>query len=474
MIEVGDKQGYKVMDNYCEIIKNLISKKTEQEWFEFKENWNDSHGIGEYISALSNAAAVCGHEHGYLIWGVNNETHEVVGTSFDYRLEVKGEPLEHYLARQLKPDITFSFFEVSFDNKKVVVLEIPAAKSIPTSFDGIRYARIGSSKVNLNRYPDREVNLFKILSENENTIENMASEYQDLTFDRLFTYYAGKGVSLKLETFKKNLGLLTKDGKYNLMAQLLSDDSHIPIRVSLFMGETKASPLYSVKEFGNTCILLSLDKVLEYADVINIIQADESRRMTTRKEVALFDATAFREAVINAFVHNKWVDGNAPMITVFNNRVEILSRGALDAKQTKDGFYRGESIPVNKKLSDIFLQLHISERSGRGVPTILEVYGKDVFDFRENAIAVNIPFNWINKIERSNNCKEKEGDFLSQRRKQILREIISNPHITQKQLSSIVGIGLTAIENNIRYLKENKYIERIGSNKTGYWEVKEC
>lgn len=47
------------------------------------------------------------------------------------------------------------------------------------------------------------------------------------------------------------------------------------------------------------CILLSLDKVLEYADVINIIQVDESRRITTRKDVAffLFDMGAFREAV---------------------------------------------------------------------------------------------------------------------------------------------------------------------------------
>lgn len=257
------------------------------------------------------------------------------------------------------------------------------------------------------------------------------------------------------------------------MAQLLSDDSHVPVRVSVFSGETKASPLYSVKEFGNTCILLSLDKVLEYADVINIIQADESRRITTRKDVALFDMSAFREAVINAFVHNKWIDGNAPMITVYSNRVEILSRGTLDPKQTMEGFYRGESVPVNQKLSDIFLQLHISERSGRGVPKIIDTYGKDVFDFRENSIVVNIPFNWINKLGDNVGNKVGYKNLLNSRRKQILEEIRNNPNVTQAQLSKIVGIGLTAIENNIRFLKENGYIERVGSNKTGYWKVKE-
>lgn len=391
-----------------------------------------------------------------------------MGIKFDYRIDFKGEPLEHYLARQLTPDNAFSFCEVKFDNKKLVILKIPMAKKSPTAFDRIRYIRIGSSKVNIVKYHDREANLFEILRNKEETIETMESEYQDLTIVRLFTYYAGRGISLKNETFKKNLGLQTNNGKYNLMAQLLSDDSHMPVRVSIFSGETKASPLYSVKEFGNTCILLSLDKVLEYADVINIIQADERRRLTTRKDIALFDASAFREAVINAFVHNKWVDENAPMITVYSNRIEILSRGTLDPRQTKEGFFRGESVPINKKLSDIFLQLHISERSGRGVPKIIDIYGREAFDFRKNSIAVNILFNKIKKIKYS----DESHKFLSPRRRQILEEIRSNPNVTQTQLAIIVGMGVRAVEKNIRFLKENGYIERIGANKTGYWKVK--
>lgn len=323
-------------------------------------------------------------EYGYLVWGIHDETHEILGTTFDFQKDVKNEPLEHYLARQTTPDTAFFFHELEVEGKRVVLLEVPKAKNIPTSFDGVRYIRIGSSKVNVAKYPKRE--------------------------RRLFTYYAGKGISLKTNTFKKNLGLHTKDGKYNLLAQLLSDDSHIPVRVFVFSGETKASSLFSVKEFGNTCILLSLDKVLEYADVINIVQADEKRRLLTRKDVNLFDMNAFREAIVNAFVHNKWVDGNAPMITIYSNRIEILSRGTLDPKQTLDGFFMGESIPVNQKLSDIFLQLHISERSGRGVPTIIDTYGKDVFDFRENSIVVNIPFHWIDKtdIEKTNPTRNTE------------------------------------------------------------------
>lgn len=150
--------------------------------------------------------------------------------------------------------------------------------------------------------------------------------------------------------------------------------------------------MYSVKEFGYTCILYSLDQVLDYGKLLNIPQADERDRQTVRKEVPLFSAAAFEEAVINAFVHNRWLDGNAPMFTAYQDRIEILSRGNLPPKQTIEGFFAGESIPVNQALSDVFIKLHITEHTGRGVPRITEAYGKDVIRFNENSIVVTVPF----------------------------------------------------------------------------------
>mgnify|MGYP003294877177 CR=1 FL=1 len=133
--------------------------------------------------------------------------------------------------------------------------------------------------------------------------------------------------------------------------------------------------------------------------MLNVPQADERGRKVERKEVPLFNEEAFREAIINAFVHNQWVTGNAPMITVFSERIEILSRGTIPPGQTIEGFYAGESVPVNQKLSDMFLQLHISERTGRGVPKITEAYGKETYEFRENSIVVSIPFTRVNVDE---------------------------------------------------------------------------
>ena len=328
--------------NYDDILNDLLKRNFESAWFEFKENWFDAEKLGEYISGLSNSAKICNSEYAFFFWGIDDKTHEVVGTTFDYDAEVNHEPLEHFLLRNLTPRINIRFDTFYFGKKRVVILIIPAANNIPTSFKQIRYIRIGSSIESLLRYPEREAILWASLNHKEDSIETIVSEYQDLSFNTLINYYATKGINLNIDTFKTNLGLYTSDGKYNLLAQLLSDNSHINVRVAIFAGKTKADPMFSVKEFGNMNMLLSLDKVLDYGDTFNIPQADERHRVVTRKEVTLFDANAYREAIINAFVHNNWKEKNAPMFTFYSDRIEILSHGSLSPKLTIQDFYKGK------------------------------------------------------------------------------------------------------------------------------------
>ena len=309
------------MMTFEEVVNELRSYDKEKEWFEFKENWFSADELGEYISALANSAAIEGKKYAYFVWGVNDKTHEIVGTGFDFDQDINHEPLKHYLRRKCSPDINFDFKELQMEGKRVVLLTIPAAKTVPVSYAKERYIRIGSSKENLRKYPEKEAYLFDVLRHGLPTLENTPSEYQDLTFEKLLIYYGAKGIKLNLDTFKKNFSFYTEDGKYNLLAQLLSDNSHMSIRAAIFSGKTKADNMYSVREFGNQCLLYSLDEVLRYGDVLNIIQADERDRVVERKEVPLFENDAFREAVINAFVHNLWVSGNEPMFTVFSDRI---------------------------------------------------------------------------------------------------------------------------------------------------------
>lgn len=162
--------------------------------------------------------------------------------------------------------------------------------------------------------------------------------------------------------------------------------------------------------------------------------------------------------------------GNGPMISVFSNRIEILSRGTLPSGQSKEGFYSGESIPVNRKLSEIFLQLRISEKTGRGVPTIIEKYGKEIFSFKENSIIVNIPFKWINIMDINSTVVSKREN-LNDTQKNILLEIRNNPNIKVFELAIKLDRGRSTVNVGLSVLRKKGYIERVGSNKTGYWRV---
>lgn len=466
--------------NKEKIIRELCEYPHEREWFEFKANWFQPETLGEYISALSNAAALSGRKYGYFVWGIDDETHEIVGTDFDQYQDYKKEPYQNFLNRNLTPHVRIEFNDVDIDNKRVVLLSIECANDVPTAFRGERFARIGSSKVNLKDYPKLEKSLFKVLENGYPTILNTPTIYQDLTFNKLFMYYGAKGVELRRETFINNLSLKMSDGRFNILAQLLSDDSHMPLRVSIFEGKTKASNLYSVKDFGYDCILYSLKNLLDYGDVLNLVRSDETNRKEERNDYTLFDIKSYNEAIVNAVLHNKWVEGNEPMISVFSDRIEILSRGNLAPYQTIDGFFLGESIPVNEKLSNIFAQLRISDKSGRGVPKIVSNYGRKAFEFRENSIVVIIPFKIIKKDGETNDSlvtipntlfDNDRFKTLNSVRKTIISEMRNNPNVTKAQLMVVLNISDTAVDKNIKFLRDNNFIRRIGSNKNGYWEV---
>ncbi len=145
------------MSDIVNIVNTLRSYNSEREWFEFKENWFRAKALGEYISAISNSAAIEGKKNGYFVWGINDITHEITGTNFDYNQDVNNEPLKHYLARSLNPSINLIFEECFIDGKRVVLLTIPAAKLIPTAFENERYIRIGSSKEKIRKFPQQEI-----------------------------------------------------------------------------------------------------------------------------------------------------------------------------------------------------------------------------------------------------------------------------------------------------------------------------
>lgn len=130
------------------ILHELRALPGETEWVEFKENFADPKVIGEYLSAQSNAAALHRKTFGYNVWGIQDGTHGVVGTSFKPR-KTKGkgnEDLEPWLARLLSPSVDFTIHDFPSNGKPVVLFQVRPARNTPVAFGGTELIRVGSHK----------------------------------------------------------------------------------------------------------------------------------------------------------------------------------------------------------------------------------------------------------------------------------------------------------------------------------------
>ena len=106
------------------------------------------------------------------------------------------------------------------------------------------------------------------------------------------------------------------------------------------------------------------------------------------------------------------------------------------------------------------MHLHNSEKTGRGIPTIVNKYGKESIKVSENNIIVTFLFNRINEVGDKAGDKSKNND-LSISQIKVLAEIRNNPNITKPQLMIKCEVGKTSIDNIIRILKDKGYIKRI-------------
>jgi len=140
------------------IVDRLRALPNEEEWFEFKRNHYEPQQLGEYLSALANSACLAGEPRAYMVFGVDDGTHDVVGSTFDpYAFKAKGnQDLLPWLAAGLRPNTGVEAHVVYHPGGRVVVFEIGPAKDQPVRFYGVGHIRVGSSKTELRRHPEKE------------------------------------------------------------------------------------------------------------------------------------------------------------------------------------------------------------------------------------------------------------------------------------------------------------------------------
>jgi len=138
------------------LIDALRAEPHETEWLEFKCNNKDPERIGKYLSALSNSACIKNKKYGYIVWGIADKTHDVIGTTFKPHTIKKGNRiLEAWLAQLLSSHVHFDIFEYDYEGKPVVIFRIDATTNIPVRFDGHEYIRVNSELQSLAKYPER-------------------------------------------------------------------------------------------------------------------------------------------------------------------------------------------------------------------------------------------------------------------------------------------------------------------------------
>ena len=143
------------------LTRELAKLPKETSWLEFKLNKDDHKMIAEDISALANSAVLAERDYAYMIWGVNDATHEIKGTSVDLRLKKIGnEEVENWLRHQLSENADFEIFQAEENGVRLVVLRITAAFSRPVAFENIPYIRIGSYTKKLHDYPEVQSRLW--------------------------------------------------------------------------------------------------------------------------------------------------------------------------------------------------------------------------------------------------------------------------------------------------------------------------
>ena len=369
------------------ILTELRKLPHETEWVEFKHNNAEPDEIGEYLSSLANAAALTGKVHAWLVWGVNNNTHEIVGTTFNpATTKVGNEELESWLLRLLSPKINFRFYALQAVDKPVVLLEIGAAFRHPVQFKGAEFIRIGSYKKKLKDFPEKERELWRVFDsipfEKEIAAESVVAEEVLKLLD-----YPAYFDLLSLPLPEGRDGILAalaaddmiargKGGKWNitnlgavLFAKRLADFRALTrkaVRVVLYKGESRVETVR--EQEGGKGYAAGFEGLIGF--VTNLLPSNEVIGQALRKQVPMFPELAIRELVANAIIHQDFhLFGTGPMVEIFKSRMEITNPG-LPLVQT-DRFLDSPPRSRNEALASFMRRVGVCEERGSGVDKVV-------------------------------------------------------------------------------------------------------
>ncbi|MBR6105172.1 MAG: putative DNA binding domain-containing protein [Paludibacteraceae bacterium] len=370
------------MANLDILVKELCKLPKEVGWVEFKHNNCQPQMIGEDISALANSATLCDKDYAYMIWGVDDTTHQILGTSVKLQLEKKGaQELENWLRYMLSKNADFEFLETDVDGAHVELIRIHKALNEPVSFQKEDYIRSGSYTKKLHEFPVFRAQLWDKLrnSQFEDVCVKINLRYEDvvrlLQIDSYFTL-----LNIPQPTDEKGvMHYLTEDGVVNkqdnglysitnlgaiLFAKNLNEFGRLgrkALRVVQYQGVNRL--LIQKDETFNNGYAVGFENIVRYVSALLPSKEDVNKvQLTTNSK---FPLAAIREAIANSLIHQDlYVTGSAPVVEIFDNRVEVTNPGTplVDVLRIIDNPPKSR----NEKLASLMRRLKMCEELGRG------------------------------------------------------------------------------------------------------------
>ena len=362
-------------------INDLRRLPAETEWVEFKLNYQDPNKIGEYISALANSACLHQRSEAYLIFGIDNSTHDVKGTDYQPRkMKGKGaEDLEPWLHRNLKPKIDFKIQEILHPDGRIVIFFISPAYSGPVKFIDKAWIRIGSNKKPLDDYTEKQAIIWERRTpfENKFAIENITESdaVNLLDFDGYFILAEEsrpKNQKSIIEKLIQEEFLAKKRGKLNITnlgAILLARDlEKFPnlkskaIRIICYKDTNRLDAIKDKTIYRGYAV--GFEEIRSY--IQGQIPEPEKIEGGLRSVTTTYPPKSIREFLANALVHQDFlIRGSTPLVEIFNDRIEISNPGK--ALIPTDRFIDHPPKSRNEKLSDMLRRMKICEKRGSGV-----------------------------------------------------------------------------------------------------------
>ena len=379
---------------YIALIDRLRGLPAETEWLEFKRNYYEPEQIGQYLSALANSACLGGRSSGYLVFGIDDETHEVVGTEFDpYTTKAKGnQDLLPWLGASLQPNTGFEVYLPDHPDGRVILFEIGPARDQPVSFHKTAYVRVGGSKTELSRHPEKARAIWTRGSDwsadvcERARLDDLDPQALAKAREQFAIKHPTQGKDLNAwdtETFLNKARVLRQGAMTNTALLLLGRPES-----SVLLAPAVARISWVLKDHRNRELdydhigppfLLAGDRLLERVRNLTVRALPSGTLFP--QEVSQYDRWVIREAVHNCIAHQDYALRGRIVAVEFPDRVLLTNVGDFLPGDVETVIRQDapQAIYRNPFLADAMVELNLIDTQGGGIKRMFETQRRRSF-----------------------------------------------------------------------------------------------